>query len=218
MLSYAPQVPVRLPPPDRDMDGVVDAHDACPAEAGPKSTEPGRNGCPNLDSDGDGVADHSDACPQKPGAPSSDRVVSGCPDSDNDGVADKIDVCPREPAQAGSDRRSLGCPKRARLSGDRFVVQPPLGTEHAAVDVEALREIAFALRADSSIRKMSVEVTLQGSDSDEPLVDRAIERAGQLVQQLIELGVERRRLDAVGGVSAQPSAVHFVVDKPHPGK
>jgi OmpA-OmpF porin, OOP family len=218
-IAWAPQQALPAGPADRDLDGILDADDACPAEAGPKSREPGRNGCPNLDSDGDGVPDHLDACPQKPGAPSPDKVVTGCPDSDNDGVADKVDLCPREPAEAGNDPRTLGCAKRARLSGDRFVLHPPLGEVSAAADIEALREIAFALRADSSIRKLSVEVTLTGSDTDEPIVDRAVERAGQIVQQLIELGVERKRLDPVGAVSTLPFKINFVVtDKSAPNK
>ena len=50
------------PPADSDGDGVPDASDQCPGEAGPASN----NGCPieePTDSDGDGVPDASDACP-----------------------------------------------------------------------------------------------------------------------------------------------------------
>lgn len=35
-----------LPPPDRDMDDIADANDACPDRAGTPSTDPLRNGCP----------------------------------------------------------------------------------------------------------------------------------------------------------------------------
>ena len=34
------------PPPDRDGDGILDAEDACPDAAGPKSDDPKQNGCP----------------------------------------------------------------------------------------------------------------------------------------------------------------------------
>ncbi|MBI5537813.1 MAG: thrombospondin type 3 repeat-containing protein [Deltaproteobacteria bacterium] len=211
-VSWAPQLPAdKAPASDQDLDSIPDADDACPKEAGPKSTEPGRNGCPNLDSDGDGVADHQDGCPKNPGSKSSDPAISGCPDADNDGVVDKLDKCPSEPAEASGDKDTLGCPKRAHLRGDRFVVQPPLGPEPSASDASALQEIAFALRAMSSIRRVDVEVVLQGSDTDEELADRAVERAAQLVKQLIDLGVDRRRLTPVGAVSSNPAKINFTV-------
>jgi 6-phosphogluconolactonase (cycloisomerase 2 family) len=63
------------PPPDTDGDGVPDASDTCPAEAGPASN----GGCPVSsaapDADGDGVPDGSDSCPTQAGPASS----GGCP-------------------------------------------------------------------------------------------------------------------------------------------
>ncbi len=60
--------PVPAPRPrDRDGDGVPDARDACPRQAGPTS-----NGCP--DTDGDGVTDNVDHCPLIFGGRS-----NGCP-------------------------------------------------------------------------------------------------------------------------------------------
>ena len=143
-----------------------------------------------------------------------DPAISGCPDADNDGVVDKLDKCPGEPAEAGGEKETLGCPKRAHLRGDRFVVQPPLSPDASASDASALQEIAFALRAMSSIRRVSVEVVLQGVDTDEALADRAVERASQIVKQLIDLGVDRRRLEPVGAVSPNPPRINvIVVDK-----
>ena len=94
--------------PDGDGDGVPDATDACPAQAGP----PSNNGCPPTvtppDGDGDGVPDASDACPTQAGPASND----GCPptvtppDGDGDGVPDATDACP---TQAGPASNS-GCP------------------------------------------------------------------------------------------------------------
>ncbi|WNG23457.1 OmpA family protein [Cystobacter fuscus] len=90
--------------PDGDGDGVGDARDKCPTEAGPAS----RQGCPVKDTDRDGIADEYDKCPTKPGPPSS----LGCPapvkDTDQDGIADTGDDCPNEPGPASS----LGCPVR----------------------------------------------------------------------------------------------------------
>jgi len=98
-------------------------------------------------------------------------------------------------------------------------VQLPLGEVVVAADIEVLREIAFVLRADSSIHQLAIEVTLKGNNSDDTIVDRAMERAAQIVQQLIDLGVERKRLSPVAGVSAQPFKIDFVVtDKTPPHK
>ncbi|HUV10412.1 MAG TPA: hypothetical protein VMX12_05500 [Acidimicrobiia bacterium] len=69
---------------DRDADGLPDADDRCPDEAGPVDLD----GCP--DADGDGVADLDDLCPDDAG-PAANR---GCPE-----VA--IDIKP------GSDPNSI---------------------------------------------------------------------------------------------------------------
>ncbi|MCB0597027.1 MAG: OmpA family protein [Lewinellaceae bacterium] len=79
---------------DQDGDGIADAKDDCPTQAGQAS----HNGCP--DSDGDGIADREDDCPLLAGS------LKGCPDSDGDGVADHIDQCPGLP---GPSFRA-GCP------------------------------------------------------------------------------------------------------------
>jgi len=91
---------------DRDGDGVPDAEDACPDEAG----LPESNGCPvssEGDRDGDGILDEADTCPDEAGPPSAD----GCPDADGDGVRDSEDDCPDEPGLP----EQAGCP----TPGDR---------------------------------------------------------------------------------------------------
>ncbi len=70
--------------PDADGDGVTDKEDGCPAVAGAKIM----GGCP--DTDGDGVSDKDDACAEVAGA----KIFNGCPDTDGDGIADKEDACP----------------------------------------------------------------------------------------------------------------------------
>jgi outer membrane protein OmpA-like peptidoglycan-associated protein len=59
------------PPPDRDGDGIPDAQDRCPREAGPVEN----HGCPDRDRDRDGVVDRLDECPDLAG-PKDNR---GCP-------------------------------------------------------------------------------------------------------------------------------------------
>jgi OOP family OmpA-OmpF porin len=80
-----PPAPVQLPPPvaDRDGDGVLDGTDACPAVAGPATSDPATTGCPPApppaDRDGDGVADAVDACPDAAGPAGADPARNGCP-------------------------------------------------------------------------------------------------------------------------------------------
>jgi len=98
------------PPPDRDGDGIPDQDDGCPAVRGPRSKEPGRNGCP-PDKDRDGVPDLVDACPEVAGAASKDLARNGCPsDRDGDKIPDGADGCPDEPGVPSEDPRRYGCP------------------------------------------------------------------------------------------------------------
>lgn len=86
-------------PKDSDGDGIPDAQDHCPNEAGPLSA----NGCP--DTDGDGVPDKDDDCPTVKGSVEN----RGCPevgDRDGDGVPDDKDQCPDEYGPASNN----GCP------------------------------------------------------------------------------------------------------------
>jgi OmpA-OmpF porin, OOP family len=48
---------------DNDKDGILDAADACPGEAGVVENK----GCADKDGDGDGVVDRSDNCPTEAG-------------------------------------------------------------------------------------------------------------------------------------------------------
>ncbi len=57
------------PCPDTDNDGILDANDNCPNQAGTSQ----HNGCP--DTDGDGIPDIDDDCPNEHGHPEND----GCP-------------------------------------------------------------------------------------------------------------------------------------------
>lgn len=81
-----------LPATDRDADGVPDAQDGCPDQAGPA----GNHGCLLADDrDQDGLSDAQDICPDQAG----DVEDWGCPpasvpDRDRDGVADVEDRCP----------------------------------------------------------------------------------------------------------------------------
>lgn len=88
---------------DTDGDGVNDKADRCPNTA--KGIMVSSDGCP-LDSDGDGVANHNDQCPNTP--PNTPVNKVGCAlDSDQDGVSDANDQCPNTPRGTRVD--ATGC-------------------------------------------------------------------------------------------------------------
>lgn len=91
---------VKVPEPpkvvDTDGDGIEDAADQCPTEAGPIALL----GCP--DKDGDGIADKNDKCPDVAGL----ATLMGCPDTDGDGITDAEDKCPTQAGPASNQ----GCP------------------------------------------------------------------------------------------------------------
>jgi OmpA-OmpF porin, OOP family len=104
----APPPPPPPPPPvvsDRDKDGIPDATDKCPSEAGP----PENDGCPDKDRDKDGVIDRKDKCPDVAGPPEH----QGCPvvaDQDKDGIPDDKDKCPTEAEDKDGFEDEDGCP------------------------------------------------------------------------------------------------------------
>jgi OOP family OmpA-OmpF porin len=98
-------------PKDSDGDGIVDGEDACPTEAGIKTSDPKTNGCP--DKDGDGIVDKVDACPDVKGVANDDPKKNGCPpDSDGDGIVDSEDACPKDPGIKTGDPKTNGCPDK----------------------------------------------------------------------------------------------------------
>jgi OOP family OmpA-OmpF porin len=106
-LGGSEAAPPPPPPPlikDSDNDGIPDAQDKCPTQAGPKEND----GCPDKDLDGDGLVDRKDKCPDKPGPVERD----GCPeeDKDRDGIVDSQDKCPDEPEDKDKFEDEDGCP------------------------------------------------------------------------------------------------------------
>lgn len=103
VLGRKKQVPPPVVPyvdPDRDKDGILNASDQCPDQAGP-----GPSGCP--DTDGDTFIDKVDACIEVPGV-----APDGCPpkDSDDDKIYDVEDDCPFEKEIYNGVDDDDGCP------------------------------------------------------------------------------------------------------------
>ncbi len=117
-------------PLDTDADGLPDAQDYCPNEAGTMLA----GGCP--DTDDDGVPNGEDDCPTVKG-PAETR---GCPtaapptpvaptnpsvaDRDGDGINDSLDKCPDQPGTIALK----GCPPNTPTPPQQPVVTAPITT------------------------------------------------------------------------------------------
>ena len=107
-LKPAPRPPV---PVDTDADGLPDAQDHCPDEAGTLAA----NGCP--DTDDDGVPNGEDDCPTVKGPASN----YGCPeanDRDGDGITDDKDQCPEQYGTAEMNGCPPKMPEKPAMTGD----------------------------------------------------------------------------------------------------
>ncbi len=193
LFSYASRgAPVPMAEPgrdeDADLDGIADAFDACPTQAGTKK----RRGCPDeRDLDGDGII-QGDACPEQAGARYDDPAAHGCPDRDNDHFADPVDDCPREPGA-----KTGGCPKYARLKKGDFVIDPPLRFPAGRAKLPlraraALIEVVQTLIANPNVEQVSVTVSTR--NAGDRLVDR---RAAAILQLFGDYDLDTSRFEVV---------------------
>jgi outer membrane protein OmpA-like peptidoglycan-associated protein len=224
--SDAIDVADKCPPPDRvtsedvadgcpirdgDGDGVADGLDACPSVPGVKHLDPHKNGCPR-DRDGDGVIDDQDACLNVPGAPSSDPAKNGCPpDHDGDGVPDKDDACPDEPGVADPDPAKNGCPPPVVIQSGQLKISAQLKFESnsSKVLVEShwiLEAVAQTMKEHPEIKKLRIEGHTDNVGYAEGNKMLSAHRAAEVLNELVNLGVEKSRMHSVGLGSTKPIA------------
>lgn len=219
-----PPPPVVDIPKDTDNDGIVDAQDACPTEAGPAAL----NGCP--DRDGDGIADKDDACPDQAGT----KALNGCPDRDGDGIADKDDACPdaagpaslngcpdrdgdgvpdkddKCPTLAGPASNS-GCPevkeevKKRIDEAAKAIYFVTNGDKLEKRSMPAMNTILKELQADGDL-KVDIEGHTDSQGSDEYNQSLSERRAAAVVNWLTENGIDSSRLKSAGYGESQPVA------------
>ena len=178
------------PPPDRDRDGIVDAVDACPDEAGVPDSEPELNGCPppppipREDADGDGISDLDDACPTIPGVSTPDARTNGCPPS----------VVPRQLAVVTDTE--IRIEEQIRFATDSAELLP----ESDAV----LFAVTRTLREHPGIRKLRVEG--HTDETGEPTYNDELSarRAAAVMAWLVKHGVDARLLVSQGFGSRRP--------------
>jgi outer membrane protein OmpA-like peptidoglycan-associated protein len=211
-----PAVPFRgtlgappLPPPDRDSDGVPDADDLCPDDAGDPAGA--RRGCP-PDKDNDGIPDRDDRCPDEAGVASLDPAKNGCPpDTDGDGIVDAKDACPREKGEASADPKLNGCPKGVRVEGEQIVIlqQVSFATGKEVIQSDSfglLQQIADVMQQHPEIARVAVDGHTDNKGPERANVELSRRRAAAVERWLVEHGVDARRLEARGFGPRRPIA------------
>lgn len=180
-------------PADSDDDGVYDDKDKCPET--PKGATVNEVGC-RIDSDGDGVYDDKDKCPGTPKGSTVNEV--GCRiDSDGDGVYDDDDRCPD--TLKGATVNAVGCwvLKGLRFDTAKWNIKPAYHS--------LLNELVTILEKNPSLR-----VEIQGHTDSRGSADfnqtLSENRAGSVMDYLIEKGIAKDRLTAKGFGLSRPVA------------
>jgi len=196
--------PTGCPPPkDSDGDGVSDEKDACPNEAGLPPT-----GCPDKDPDHDCVPMPLDKCPDTPGLP-----TDGCPDPDpdHDGISGDKDKCPTQPETVNGFEDDDGCPdtlpeKVKKYSG----VVPGIEFDLAKATIRpasrpTLDEAAGVLKEYPALRIMISGHTDNIGDRQKN-VDLSKARAESVKSYLVGQGIDAARIETRGAGPDEPIA------------
>ena len=187
--------------PDTDGDGILDPDDQCVDQPEDPDGFEDEDGCPDPDNDGDGVLDGADGCPLQAG-PIENR---GCPDGDRDEdtLIDRRDNCPDVPGPV----ENMGCPAEERQSVRiEDGILEILDTVYFRTDRDVIQRRSFALLdnvarviiAHPEIGRVRVQGHTDSRGSRDHNLDLSNRRALSVVNYLVEHGVARERLDAVG--------------------
>ncbi len=204
--AAAPMVPVIV---DTDNDGIADANDKCPTQAGTEKY----GGCPVPDTDGDGINDENDKCPTVAGT----AKYNGCPvpDTDGDGINDENDKCPTVAGTAkyegcpipdtdgdGINDENDRCPKVAGIAGNLGCPELILyyKREEATLNAEDKanldKVVAFLTNnPDINIILEGHTSTLGDAKYNQTLSEK---RANNSVAYLVSKGIDKSRLNAIG--------------------
>ena len=202
-----PPPAVKVPPSDRDGDGVPDESDRCPDEAEDPDGLNDTDGCPEADNDEDGIDDGVDECPEEPEDVDGFEDADGCPDPDNDGDSfpDQRDNCPDQPETVNGNEDFDGCPDEGlvQMIDDRVVL-----SDRVLFDLERSRVKSDALPVLRAIAKMQkqhpewISVRVEGHTDAQgtPEYNQCLSarRAANVRRILVKMGIPDEMIDAVG--------------------
>lgn len=157
-----------------------------------------------ADSDGDGVPDAQDSCSNSPAGAKVD--ANGCPlDSDKDGVADHQDKCPD--TKAGATVDSSGCYEMLK---QEVAIDLNIQFASGKADIQGDASAEIQRVADFMQKYPNVNVTIEGHTDNRGNATRnkqlSLTRAEAVKTELVKLGVDAARLNAVGYGADRPIA------------
>ncbi len=192
---------------DRDGDGILDSDDQCPDDPEDKDGFEDEDGCPDPDNDQDGILDVDDLCPNDPEDQDGFEDEDGCPDPDNDRdrILDVDDQCPNDPETYNGTEDEDGCPDRGRvvIEEDQILILEKIHfeTDSAVIKPESysiVDAVAATLKGNPQIRLVEIQGHADERASDRYNLRLTQDRANAVLEALVERGVERSRLRAVG--------------------
>lgn len=200
-------------PQDQDLDGILDEDDACPTVPEDLDGFEDGDGCPDPDNDGDGIPDGDDGCPDEPEDVDGFQDADGCPDPDNDrdGVLDPDDRCPDEAEVVNGVDDQDGCPDEGliQMVDDRIVLEEKVlfDFERARLRWQArpvLRAIVELYRQHPDWAEIRIEghADVRGREEFNQRISE--QRARNVMDALVEAGLPRELVSAVGFGSSRP--------------
>lgn len=187
------------PRPSEDLDRVTDADGRLDADDDRDALADAVDLCPCVAEDRDGFED-SDGCPE--------------PDNDRDGLLDACDQCPNEPETFQGSCDDDGCPDRShicitqeRVTIPGLVLFDASASRLAESTSATLDTLAEGLIASPEIQRVAVRGRATTRERRAAALARA--RAEAVLEALVQRGVERSRLEAVGldPATTAPAAV-----------
>ncbi len=191
---------------DSDHDGIPDDVDACVNEPEDKLGADPNDGCPlPPDKDGDGIPDQWDKCPDRAEDKDGIEDGDGCPedDFDQDGVADVQDACPRAPGKPSTNPKLNGCPTSFEFDGKVIRIKQQVHFKTGSAEIlpdsfPMLQEIADLMKANQSIRRISIEGHTDNKGNADMNLKLSQARSDSVMTWLTQHAVEANRLEAHG--------------------
>ncbi|WP_081864814.1 OmpA family protein [Chondromyces apiculatus] len=192
---------------DRDGDGILDSRDKCPDDPEDKDGFQDKDGCPDPDNDKDGIPDKEDQCPNDPEDKDGFEDEDGCPDLDNDkdGIPDVKDQCPNEPETFNGKEDQDGCPDKGGVivEENNILILEKINFETGSAKIlpssnEILDAVATTLKAHPEFTLIEVQGHADERGNDLINLRLTEARSKSVVEALVERGVKREALRAMG--------------------
>lgn len=199
--------PVKVRTGDSDGDGILDVQDQCPNKAEDLDGFQDTDGCPEEDNDKDGIPDGKDACMNVAEDKDNWKDDDGCPEDDNDsdGILDGKDECPNEPETFNNVDDENGCPdKGSVIVQDNNVlilekIQFKTGSsEILSQSLPIVDAVAAVLKHAPQFVLLEVQGHADSRGAPAMNVKLTQDRSDAVVKALIERGIDRQRLRAMG--------------------